>query len=177
MVTHGLSKVYHLRHPPPVPCFTWPATTTASHPCRSLLSTRLPNERAARLRLYKLPWMRRSQLLLSSARHAIRRRSAARVRKAQVLPRMLALRGLPPQQALLRRIPELQVFHGSIQDQFADGTPRLGYVQTVVCVIPNGTDCSPASTPRWFQAFGSTGNRSTCVPPASRHNTVCRKMT
>ena len=25
---------------------------------------------------------------------------------------MLALRGLPPQQALLRRIPDLQVFHG-----------------------------------------------------------------
>ena len=60
----------------------------------------------------QVAWRRQSQLVLSSARHAIRRRSAARVRTARVLARMLALRGLPPQQALLRRIPELQVFHG-----------------------------------------------------------------
>ena len=48
-----------------------------------------------------------------------------------------------------------------IQDPFADRTSRVGYVQTVVCVIPNGTDV--AFTPRCFQAFGSTGNRSRCV--------------
>ena len=51
-----------------------------------------------------------------------------------------------------------------IQDPFADRTSRVGYVQTVVCVIPNGTDVAS-----FLNAALSAGLYSTMVPGLRKH--------